>query len=107
LGAVARLAVPRIADWCAVDVLEGGEPRRLAVVHTDPEKEELAREVARRWPDDPDATTGVRNVLRVGQPELYSEIPEELLRAGARDEEHLRVILELGLRSAMILPMLA
>ena len=39
LAAVARLAVPTLADWCAVDVLEeDGHLNRLAVEHPDPEK---------------------------------------------------------------------
>src|SRR5207248_9556532 len=39
LSTVARLAVPTIADWCAVDVLDdNGSARRLVVTHEDPAK---------------------------------------------------------------------
>jgi serine phosphatase RsbU (regulator of sigma subunit) len=44
-------------------------------------------------------------VLRTGQPELYPEIPDELLRQSAQDEEHYKAILEIGMRSAIIVPM--
>jgi len=68
---------------------------------------EFARELNRRYPPDPSATTGVPNVIRTGQPEIYPEIPDELLVAGAIDEEHLRISRELGLKSAMIVPLSA
>src|SRR5207249_4926387 len=46
LAAVARLAVPRLADWCVVDLLEDdGSIRQSAVAHVDPAKEQLSREL--------------------------------------------------------------
>lgn len=108
LVAVAQLAVPRTADWCAVDVVEpDGSLGRVAVVHTDPAKVELAYELQRRYPPDPDAPSGVHQVLRTGQAEFYPEIPDSLLEASSVDEEHLNLLRELGLVSAMTVPMLA
>jgi PAS domain S-box-containing protein len=107
LTRVARLAVPRIADWCAVDVLEGGRIRRLAVAHSDPAMEKLAWEVARRYPTDPAAARGVARVLRTGEPEFAPELSSDLLRQVSRDEEHFRILQQVGLRSAMIVPMAA
>jgi PAS domain S-box-containing protein len=107
LGRVARLAVPRIADWCAVDVLEGGRIRRLAVAHSDPAMEQLAWEVAQRFPTDPAAERGVARVLRTGEPEFAPELPADLLRQVSRDEEHFRILQRVGLKSAMIVPMVA
>jgi PAS domain S-box-containing protein len=105
LGAVARLAVPEVADWCAVDVLAGDDLQRVAVEHVDPERVTLAREVQERYPADPSADTGVWGVLRRGLAELYREIPDELLVQTARDEEHLELIRKVGLRSAILAPM--
>jgi PAS domain S-box-containing protein len=105
LRAVARLAVPEIADWCAVDVLVGDELERVAVEHVDPDRVALAREVQERYPADPTADTGVWGVLRRGLAELYREIPDDLLTQTARDEEHLELIRKVGLRSAMLAPM--
>ncbi|MFL5884393.1 MAG: SpoIIE family protein phosphatase [Thermoleophilaceae bacterium] len=108
LANVARLAVPRIADWCSVDVLaDDGSIRNVAVAHADPDKVRWAHELNRRYPPDPDDETGVANVLRTGRSELYADVPEEMLEAGARDAEHLSVIRELGIRSAMVVPMVA
>jgi PAS domain S-box-containing protein len=104
---VAELAVPLLADWCAVDLVSDGSslPRRLAVAHVDPTKAALARELNERYPPQPDAAVGVMAVLRRGNPELYPTISEELLAASAVDAEHLRLVRELRLRSAMIVPL--
>jgi signal transduction histidine kinase/PAS domain-containing protein len=106
LADVAQLIVPQFADWCAVSILdEKGEPKQLAVAHVDPDKVRWAHEIHRRYPPDYDAPTGVGQVIRTGRPELYSEIPDELLAASAVDEEHLRLSRELGLKSAMVVPL--
>jgi signal transduction histidine kinase/PleD family two-component response regulator/HPt (histidine-containing phosphotransfer) domain-containing protein len=108
LASVARLAVPQLADWCAVDVLkEDGTLGRLAVAHEDPEKVELARKLEERYPADPESQTGIYKVLRTGRPEFYPDIPEEVLEATARDEEHLRLLREIGFTSAIIVPITA
>jgi PAS domain S-box-containing protein len=107
LASVARLAVPRIADWCAVDVLEDGQVKRLAAVHADPSRERLAREVTARWPVDGEAAWGVPDVIRTGEPVVHTEISDEMLRSVARDEEHYSALRSIGMRSAMILPMVA
>jgi PAS domain S-box-containing protein len=108
LAQVARLAVPDLADWCAVDLLgEGGAVGRLAVAHVDPSKIEWAHELQRRYPPDPAAPRGLHNVLRTGQSELYPEITDEMLAAAAKDEEHLRVLRDLKFSSVMIVPLAA
>ncbi|CAA9557759.1 MAG: hypothetical protein AVDCRST_MAG88-1244 [uncultured Thermomicrobiales bacterium] len=106
LASVARLAVPDLADWCAVDMLEPtGAVRRLAMEHIDPAKVALARELYRRYPPDPGASRGVAHVIRTGRPELVAAIADDLLARVARDVEHLRLLRELGLRSYMIVPL--
>ncbi len=108
LRRIAALAVPRMADWVGVDVVDPttGRLQQLAIAHVDPTKIEFARQLAERYPSDPDAPTGAPNVLRTGRSELYPEIPETLLEAGARDPEHLRILRELQLRSAMVVPLI-
>ena len=109
LAKVARLAVPHLADWCAVDVVVAGEPlpKRLAVAHVDPAKVALAKELDEKYPMLADAPTGVPNVLRTGRTELYSEVTDEMLVAVSLDDEHLRIARELGLRSAMVVPLVS
>jgi PAS domain S-box-containing protein len=108
LASVARLAVPRLADWCVVDVVEeDGSLQRLAAEHQDPEKIALASLVQERYPPDPEAPYGAENVIRTGVSELVSEIPESSLDDIARDEEHRALMRELGLKSYMIVPLAA
>ena len=106
LGSVARLAVPTLADWCAVDILEDGAIERLAVEHSDPERVVLALKLQERNPQDPESPGGVYGVLRTGRPEFYPEVTDEMLEAAARDEEHLALLRELGFTSAMVVPMI-
>jgi PAS domain S-box-containing protein len=105
---IAALTVPELADWCTVHLrTEDGGIEQVALAHADPDRVGWAQEVQRRYPLDPGAPTGVPNVLRTGAAELYSEIPEALPRAGAVDEEHHRLLAELGMRSAIIAPLIA
>ena len=104
---VANLAVPEVADWVAVElVTDGGGIERMALAHVDPEVREWALDVSKRYPPDPDAPAGVHQVIRSGQAELYPEIPDELLREGAQDDEHYRILREFGMRSVIIVPMM-
>jgi PAS domain S-box-containing protein len=108
LADLARLTVPRLADWCAVDILEeDGSVRRLAVAHEDPERVRWAHELQLRYPEDPSASQGVSQVLRSGQSEFYPEITDEMLAASARDSQHLKIMRELGFTSVMIVPLVA
>ncbi len=105
LGTVARLAVPHMADWCAVDIVEAGELRRLAVTHVDTSKVTWVQDLQRRYPSDPNSPRGTANILRTGKPEIIAEIPASLLEAAARDAEHLALIRQLGLRSYIGVPL--
>jgi signal transduction histidine kinase len=106
LDRLAQLTVPRLADWCLVDVVEdGGAICQVAVAHADPAKTRLAWELDRRYPDNPDAPEGVPKVIRTGRAELYPEITDDLLRAVARDDEHLAAVRRLGLTSGLIVPL--
>jgi len=106
LAEVAHLAVPEVADWCAIDLTTpSGGVERKALAHVDPDMLERATELSERYPSDPDAPAGVHQVIRSGQPELYPEIPDELLRQGAADDEHYGELKTIGMRSAIIVPM--
>ena len=108
LTAVTSLAANAIADWCAIDELApDGTLRRIAVAHPDPEKVELAYQLHERYPPDPAATRGVPNILRTGKTEWLAHIPDELLVASTVDEDHLRIVRELGLKSYISVPLIA
>ena len=108
LQQVADLAVPRIADWCGIDMLApDGRISQLAVAHVNPDKVKWGHELRRLYPPDPNAARGLANVLRTGKPEIYSEVSDEMLAAGARDARHLEMIRAIGLDSVMMVPIVA
>jgi signal transduction histidine kinase len=103
---VAKLAVPRIADWCAVEMRTGPETvEQLAVAHVDPKKVRWAKELRRRDPVDLSRAHGLPNVLRTGRSEFYPLITDEMLVAGAKDARTLALARGLGLTSVMIVPL--
>ena len=108
LRTVAQLAVPHIADWCAVDIVnEHGRVQRLAVAHVDPARVEMARTLQDRYPDDPNAPGGIQQVIRTATPAMYPTITDEMLAASARNPEHLRAMRELAIRSVIMVPLVA
>lgn len=106
LNTVAKLAVPQIADWCTVDILDGDKIRQVAVAHIDPQKVKWAKELRRRRGVDMEANQGLVKVLKTGQSEIYPVISEEMLRATAKSEKDLELMLSIGFKSAMIVPIL-
>ncbi len=106
LQSVARLMVPRLADWCAVDIAgPDGSIRQVAVAHVEEAKAEWARRLRRKYPPNPEASQGLHCVIHTGKPEIYPEITDEMLARSALDQEHLRILKEIGFRSAMIVPL--
>jgi serine phosphatase RsbU (regulator of sigma subunit) len=91
-----------------MDILEeDGSLDRLALTHQNPRKVALARELEERYPPDPEAQHGVLHVVRTGQPVLIPEIFEANLDEAAHDAEHRRILRELGLKSYMVVPLVA
>ncbi len=116
LKQVAKLAVPGLADWCSVHIVDPVEgrmkaPLRVALAHVDPAKiewaEQFQKDAEKYFPYNPDAPTGLPHVLRTGETELYADIPDEMLVAVAPNEEMLRILRDIGYSSVMIVPMLA
>ena len=107
LANIAELSVPRLADWCAVHLVrDDGSVSRIAVAHSDPERVAWALRLQERYPDDPNRDEGITRVVRSGRPELYPDITDDMLVAGARDAEHLDILRRVGLSAAIIMPML-
>jgi PAS domain S-box-containing protein len=104
LQKVATLAVPRIADWCVVDILRAdGTLEQAAAEHADPALRDVARQWRTKWPPRRDSI--VYRVVSSGRPELIAEIPPSLMEERAVDPEQRRVASSLGLRSVMVVPL--
>ncbi|MFB3739944.1 MAG: SpoIIE family protein phosphatase, partial [Candidatus Velamenicoccus archaeovorus] len=105
---VGRVDLPGPALWCSIDMVEpDGSFQAVAVTHTNPERVALAREYRRRFPPRPDQEEGMAGAIATGRSIMYPEITDEMLHAGIQDPEQLAMAEELGLRAAMIVPLMA
>jgi PAS domain S-box-containing protein len=108
LQSVARMAVPFLADWCIVDLLQDdGSIRQTAVAHIDPATVDLARTLREAYPPDPDEPHPIWQVLRSSQAMITPEVTDDDHALRARDDEHLRLLRAMTIRSHMVVPLLA
>jgi serine phosphatase RsbU (regulator of sigma subunit)/ketosteroid isomerase-like protein/PAS domain-containing protein len=108
LQRVAEVAVPVLADWCGVDLPgRGGLVQPVAVAHVEPEKVVLARRLRSQYPVALDEPGGLAEVIRGGDSQITSDIPDQAVAAYARDAEHLEMLRAVGLASIMIVPLRA
>ncbi|HEX4460951.1 MAG TPA: PAS domain S-box protein, partial [Polyangia bacterium] len=106
LRRVVELAVPTLADWCTVAVIgEDGAMRRIAVVHRDAAMNELAQAYERDYPPSRHRESGFTQATQTRTSTLHEHVTDEMLRAGAQDEAHLRLLQALGCASCIIAPM--
>jgi PAS domain S-box-containing protein len=106
LQRVARLAVPQIADWCAIDLLsDRGKIERVAVHHADPEKLALAERLDQLHRPALNDAGGVPDVIRTGETRIFTDIQPEALAAYARSNEHLELLSAVGPTAVIIVPM--
>ena len=106
LRAVARLAVPAVADWCAVDLAAGRRHRARRGRARGPGADRARARDAGALPARPaHGRRASTACCGTAASELYREIPDEMLEQAARDPEHLEILRSVGLRSAMLAPM--
>ncbi len=105
---VTRAVVPTLAEWCLMHVLDdSGDPEPdVEVAHSDPEMVEYAKALRERFPYDPQARSGVPAILRTGQTEFHPNIDDDVISLVGASPEAARVVKELGLRSAISVPMI-
>ena len=101
-----RLAVPALCDGCGVYLSEDGRTaRRVAVANVDPAKEALARQLHEQHLLGPEQPLGVARMMLTGEAVFLPKVDDEVLASVAVDDDQLRVLKALGVRSAMIVPL--
>ena len=88
-------------------MLEGDRFVSAALAHRDPARVAVGRELRERYPPSRLGNHPLAEAMRAGGALLLAEIGDEMLVAGAVDAEHLRLLRELGGRSAIVVPLLS
>lgn len=106
LAHVARLALPDLADWSGMTLLEpDGRLGVVAVAHVETEKEALIRDYLNRYPLAADARTGLAQVLRTGQPDLVAHLPQDQLADLPLAPDQIEVLHKIGLGAYICVPL--
>jgi signal transduction histidine kinase len=108
LAKVARLAMPELGAWAIIDLIrDDGEIDRLAVFHPDQSLQPLTAELQRSYPPKPGDVFGAPRILETQQPELITEVTEDLLVAAGFDRKQQGILQTLGFCSYMVVPLKA
>jgi PAS domain S-box-containing protein len=108
LAGIARLVVPRLADFCAVHLRQpDGSIKLLALAGLDASDRRDAGESTARHPIDPVAAHGVAAVLRSGKTQWERSVPDALLVERADGPAHLQELRAAGLLSYIAAPLCA
>jgi PAS domain S-box-containing protein len=107
LASLAELTVPFLGDICFIDVAHDNGIRRMAAVHADPDKQALIDELGHQYPPDPQGPHPAVEALRSGATFFLSEITDDVVRSLARDDNHYRIVSQLGFCSFMCVPLIA
>jgi signal transduction histidine kinase len=105
---VAQLAIPQLADWCMIHLIDDTySVRRVALTFADPAKQPLAEELQRDYPLSMNSPYSYPHVIRTGQPELIPEITDQDMQSIAHDARHLALLRALGFCSTVCVPLIA
>jgi PAS domain S-box-containing protein len=106
ISGLARLALPHLADWCVIDVLQDGRLQRIEAAHWDPAMDHLAQQLKRFPPEAARAHPSV-TVVETSEPELIESVSDSFLEAIAAGPEHLEVLRRLDPQSLLVVPLVA
>ncbi len=104
LAQIAQLAVPEVADWCAIDLLEGDQIEQLVIAHSDPEIVSLAQEWRKFFPISINDPHGIGLALRSGKSQVYPIITDQMIQKAAKNKHQLEILKSIAFRSSMVIP---
>ncbi len=101
LSRLARVVVPRFADWCTVHVVGDDD---TSVSHLDPTKVPALRELHARWSSSIESGGAYFRALNNGRPELVEAANEEALQSLAPSPVEADLLREVSAQSWAIVP---
>ncbi|HJQ12882.1 MAG TPA: PAS domain S-box protein [Gemmatimonadaceae bacterium] len=108
LAALVRLAVPSLADYCALDIVEAEDRvERIGEAHADPTKSQLLREVATFPRSALTAHHPLIRVMTTGEPVLEREVTPAFIRLSFAEDGQRKVVDALGPRSLICVPLVS
>ncbi|HEX7018425.1 MAG TPA: PAS domain S-box protein [Gemmatimonadaceae bacterium] len=108
LQAVARLAVPTLADWCIIEVVDDdGALRRVAAAARDADKQILLDEARLQSGYDWPGASVVSQVVERGVPRLQPDVSDKWVEARVRNPAQAARAKRLGYRSLLVVPLVA
>jgi PAS domain S-box-containing protein len=108
LDSVARLAVPQLATFCVAALGEPGkQPEHVALAHADPAKEPLAWKFVDAYQSVDSHQIPLLGPLSAGGSVFLQDVNNEVLEGATLGPAHLEQVKELGVKSAMVVPMIA
>lgn len=103
---VSELLVPRLADWCAVDLIdEDGTLRRVNVAHVDPERARLLQAQVASFPPNPDRPMGSAQIAASGKSVVIPHVTDEVLVENSVNQEQLELLRSIGITSVIGVPL--
>ena len=106
LAALVRLAVPSLADYCALDIVEADDRfERIGEAHVDPAKSQLLREVATFPKSALTARHPLIRVMTTGVPVLEADITPAFIRSSFAEAGQRKIVEALGPRSLICVPL--
>jgi signal transduction histidine kinase/GAF domain-containing protein len=107
LAALARLAVPQVADWCIVDIVDGAKINRVAVASADEDQQNALEQLRIHYPPTWDSPQPAARALREGGPVIFDMFDPERLEETVVDARHFELMRALDPRSAIAIPLIA
>lgn len=106
MAGLARIALPHLADWCVIDVVDNDGLTRIQAAHSDPTLDQLAQRL-KDYPPERARPHPSLTVLETGEPERIESVSDAFVRGIAADDEHLALLRRLGLTSVLVVPLVA
>jgi PAS domain S-box-containing protein len=102
---IAQIAVPNLADWCAIQMFRDQENVEVvALAHKNPLKVAWAKAVRKVTPLQLSEKYGIRKIVKTGKSLFFPRITDSLLRKTVKSHSELRLIQKIGVTSVIVVP---